>query len=62
LFGIVVGAIMGLGLLSFPGILNGVDNMDSLPWYLLVGFLGFTGTYVLYPIWTIWLGRRITGE
>jgi hypothetical protein len=61
-FGIVVGAIMGIGLLGIQGILAGVDSMESLPWYLLAGFFGFLGTYILYPIWTIWLGRRITGE
>ena len=60
-FGVVVGAIMALGLLVIPGILAGVDSMESLPWYLLVGFLGFLGTYILYPVWAIWLGRRNYG-
>ena len=57
-FGLVVGAIMGLGLLCIPGILMGIDSMASLPWYLLAGFFGFLGTYILYPIWTIWLGAK----
>lgn len=61
-FGIVAGAIMALGLLCIPGILSGVDSMDSLPWNLLVGFFSFLGTYLLYPIWTIWFGRTITGK
>jgi hypothetical protein len=56
-FGIVVGAFMVLGLLGIPGVLMRVDTMKSLPWYLGVGYLGFLGTYILYPIWTIWLGR-----
>ena len=56
-FGLVVGVIMALGLLGIPGILTGVDSMDSLPWYLLAGFFGFIGTYILYPIWTIWFGQ-----
>jgi hypothetical protein len=59
-FGLVVGIIMALGLFSIPGILTGVDSMDSLPWYLLAGFLGFIGTYLLYPIWTIWFGQIAT--
>ena len=59
MFGLVVGAIMALGVFCIPGILAGVDSMESLPWYLLAGFLGFLGTYLLYPIWTFWLGRRI---
>ena len=56
-FGIVVGAFMTMGLLGIPGILARVDTMESLPWYLGASYLGFLGTYVLYPIWTIWLGR-----
>ena len=56
-FGLVVGAFMVMGFLGIPGILARVDTMESLPWYLGVGYLGFLGTYVLYPIWTIWLGR-----
>jgi len=55
--GLVVGAFMAMGLLGIPGILTRVDSMESLPWYLGVGYLGFFGTYILYPIWTIWLGR-----
>lgn len=61
-FGLAVGAIMAIGMLCIPGILMGVDSMESLPWYLLAGFFGFIGTYVLYPIWTIQLGRRMIGK
>lgn len=56
-YGIVVGAFMTMGLLGIPGILARVDTMESLPWYLGASYLGFLGTYVLYPIWTIWFGR-----
>ena len=59
IFGLVVGAFMAMGLLGIPGILTGVDSMESLPWYLSVGYLGFFGTYILYPIWTIWIGRML---
>ena len=61
-FGLVVGGMMALGIVCIPGILAGVDSMDALPWYLFVGYFGFIGTYLLYPIWTIWLGRTIAGE
>ena len=57
IFGLVVGAFMAMGLLGIPGLLAGVDSMESMPWYLGVAYLGFFGTYILYPIWTIWLGR-----
>lgn len=58
-FGLVVGAFMAIGLLGIPGIFAGTDSMESLPWYLYVAFLGWLGTYILYPIWTIWLGRAL---
>ena len=56
-FGIVVGSFMTMGLLGIPGILARVDTMESLPWYLGASYLGFLGTYILYPIWTIWFGQ-----
>ena len=58
-FGIVVGAFMAIGLLGIPGIIAGVDSMETMPWYLYVAFFGWLGTYILYPIWTIWLGRNL---
>ena len=58
-FGLVVGVLMAMGLLVIPGIFAGIDSMESLPWYLNVGYLGFVGTYILYPIWTILLGRNL---
>jgi len=56
IFGIVVGAFMAIGLIGIPGIIAGIDSMD-MPWYLYIAFFGYLGTYILYPIWTIWLGR-----
>ena len=57
IFGVVVGAFMVIGLFGIPGIFAGIDSMESMPWYLYVAFFGWLGTYILYPIWTIWLGR-----
>ncbi len=59
IFGIVAGAFMAIGLLGIPGIFAGIDSMESMPWYLYVAFFGWLGTYILYPIWTIWLGRNL---
>ena len=56
-FGIVVGAFMVIGLFGIPGIIAGIDSIESMPWYLYIAFFGWLGTYILYPIWTIWLGR-----
>jgi hypothetical protein len=59
IFGVVVGAFMAIGLLGIPGIFAGIDSMESMPWYLYIAFFGWLGTYILYPIWTIWLGRNL---
>ena len=59
IFGIVVGAFMAIGLLGIPGIIAGIDSMESMPWYLYVAFFSWLGIYIMYPIWTIWLGRNL---
>jgi len=59
IFGLVVGAFMAVGLIGIPGIFTGIDSMESMPWYLYIAFFGWLGTYILYPIWMIWLGRNL---
>jgi hypothetical protein len=59
IFGIVVGAFMAIGLLGIPGIIAGIDSIESMPWYLYIAFFSWLGTYIMYPIWTIWLGRSL---
>ena len=56
-FGLVVGAIMATGIIVIPGILTGIDSVESTPGFLNLGYLGFLGPYFLYPIWAFWLGR-----
>ena len=58
IFGIVAGVFMAIGLIGISGIFAGIDSMD-MPWYLYIAFFGYLGTYILYPIWTIWLGRNL---
>ena len=62
MFGLVVGVFMALGLLGIPGIFAKVDGMESMPWYLYIAFFGWLGTYILYPVWTIWLGRNLLSK
>ncbi len=62
MFGLVVGAFMALGLMGIPGIFARIDSMESMPWYLYVAFFGWLGTYILYPIWTIWIGRILLSK
>jgi len=57
--GLVIGIFMTVGLLTSPGILGGVDAMDSAPWYVNVGQVGSLGWFILYPFWCIWLGRLL---
>ena len=40
-FGLVVGLVMAMGLLGISGIFARIDSMESLPWYLNIGYLGF---------------------
>jgi hypothetical protein len=58
-FGLIVGSIMAIGIFVIPGIMMGIDAIESTPWYVSLGLLGFIGTYFLYPIWTLWLGRTL---
>jgi hypothetical protein len=61
-FGSVVGAIMSVGIIAIAGILTGVDSEESVPVYLNLAYLGYVGTYLLYPAWAIWLGRRLLSK
>ncbi len=58
-FGIVAGACMSVGLIGIPGIFAKIDSIKSMPRYLYIAFFGWLGTYILYPIWAIWLGRNL---
>jgi hypothetical protein len=57
--GIAAGITMAIGLILVPGIAMGLDNMDTAPGWVWIGFLGWLGIFVLYPIWSIWLGSAI---
>jgi hypothetical protein len=59
--GVVAGVIMALGLASAPGIAMGLDDMAAAPRWIWIGFLGWIGTYLIYPAWSIWLGRVLLG-
>jgi hypothetical protein len=53
---------MLFGVVAVPGILMGVDNMDAVPPWLWAYSIGWLGTYILYPAWSLWLGRRLLRE
>jgi hypothetical protein len=53
------GAVMLLGVLCLPGVLSGIDDQALAPWYVVVGQLGWLGTYVLYPAWCLRVAARL---
>jgi len=59
-FGIVAGVIMAIGFAVVPGIVMGLDDMDTAPAWIWIGYLGWLGIFFMYPIWSIWLGRHGT--
>ncbi|MEV0790576.1 hypothetical protein [Kribbella sp. NPDC050459] len=60
--GLIAGAVMTLGLLGVPGILLGIDDLDTAPpWTFAAGF-SWAGTYLLFPTWTLRLATRNTRE
>jgi hypothetical protein len=54
--GYATGIVLLLGLIVAPGIVMGLDDMETAPWWVWVGFVGWLGIFVLLPIWSIWLG------
>ncbi len=54
--GLTTGILLIIGLVVGPGIVMGLDDMSSAPWWVWVGFVGWFGIFILLPIWSIWLG------
>jgi hypothetical protein len=57
ILGVVAGGLMAIGLIVLPAIVTRVDDFDTAPAYVWVGFIGWLGIFVAYPIWAIWFGR-----
>ena len=55
--GSTTGILLMVGLIVAPGIVMGLDDMETAPWWVWVGFVGWLGIFVLLPVWSIWLGR-----
>lgn len=54
--GILAGALMATGVVMVPAIIAGYDDMSTVPGWVWIGFVGWIGIYVLYPVWAIRLG------
>ena len=46
-----------LGFAVVPGIGMGINDMDTAPAWIWIGFIGWLGISFVYPIWCLWLGR-----
>ncbi len=57
--GTAAGSVMAVGLLSVPGVVQRADDMESAPWWLVAGGLGWLGTYALLPAWALRLRRTL---
>jgi hypothetical protein len=57
--GVAAGAVMTVGLLGVPGILEGVDDMETAPAWLVASGIGWLGTYALMPAWALRLRRAL---
>jgi hypothetical protein len=42
---------MALGLINIPGIVQGIDDLDAAPIWLLAVGICWAGTYVFLPPW-----------
>jgi len=58
-FGMIVGAIMVIGLFALPGIISRIDTMENAPWHTYVALTSGLGYLILYPFWCIFLGRTL---
>jgi hypothetical protein len=57
--GLVSGASMAVGLLTGPGIVGRIDDPELAPWFVYVSPVASFGWLLLYPIWSIRLGRLL---
>lgn len=50
------------GIAAVPGALMGIDGFESVPPWLWLFSLGWLGTYLLYPAWSLAFGRRLLAD
>ncbi|MEO5919366.1 MAG: hypothetical protein ABIQ17_07380 [Candidatus Limnocylindrales bacterium] len=57
--GTLAGWLMIVGFAVLPGIAMGLDDMDTAPGWIWVGYLGWLGIFFVYPAWGVWFGRAL---
>ena len=58
MLGMTTGIFMIIGWLALAGVIARIDDPQSAPLFVNAGLLNWMGTYLLYPIWCLWLSRR----
>jgi hypothetical protein len=58
LLGVTTGIFMIIGWLALAGVIARIDDPQLAPLYVNAGLLNWMGTYLLYPVWCLWLSRR----
>ena len=61
MLGITTAIFMIIGWLAIAGVIVRIDDPELAPWYVNAGLLNWMGTYLLYPIWCLWLSRKYGG-
>jgi hypothetical protein len=56
--GMTTGIFMIIGWLALAGVIARIDDPQLAPLYVNAGLLNWMGTYLLYPVWCLWLSRR----
>jgi hypothetical protein len=60
--GLVAGIVMLLGFVNVPGIIMGLDDLDTAPGWTYIGGLSWAGTYLLFPAWSLRLAGTTAGR
>ena len=59
--GITAGVVMSIGLATIPAIAVGTDDANTAPAFVWLAFVGWFGIFLLFPIWSIAVGREQRG-
>jgi hypothetical protein len=61
MLGTTTAIFMIIGWLAIVGVIARIDDPQLAPWYVNAGLLNWMGTYLLYPVWCLWLSRKYGG-
>jgi hypothetical protein len=54
--GLIAGSVMAIGFVLIPGVGLRLDDAATAPGWVWIGFVGWLGVVLLYPLWSIWFG------